>query len=372
MNPELAPGTGEVEVRSGPDGTVVVAPPAIAALAEGAAGPDTLVLAAAGAHLTWNLFSDNYIPAAVLDDPDLAQQWIWAVYGEEVALAVADFDGVPRRAIARPARPLLAAAARRLAYAHWAARWWPASAIDAIAALDDRLLATEITTLTGECEMLVDGADALDEADPDDEFGTMRTVADAGEFGTMRALADAGEFGTVPTLGRADDYALAVGAADVDATARDATVLARGVTGWDWYRCPPGILDASERAVSWEVVRADGATDVRVRAVAAPGLRGLVPEHLRPTAFGAAIPPTPLVLSGDHWQGLAPLVDPAAPVTVTVRVPGMGPAESVPAEELRHRIRDFATTRLRRAAQAHDDPYDTPLLAEIAAAEADY
>ncbi|WP_019932182.1 hypothetical protein [Nocardia sp. BMG111209] len=356
MNPEIPFDSGEVEVRGGPDGTVLVAPPATATLAEAATGPDTLVLTAAGAQLTWNLFSGNRIPAAVLDDPDLAQQWIWAVYGEEVALAVADFDGAPRQATARPGLPALAAAARRLGYAHWAARWWPASAIDAIAALDDRLLTAEIATLTGECEALVDGADAFGEPDPDDDFGTIRTPAE--------------EFGTVPSSGRADDYALAAGAAD--AATRDATVLARGVTGWDWYRCPPGILDASERAVSWEVVRADGATNVRVRAVAAPGLRRLVPEHLRPTAFAAAIAPTPLTLTGDYWYGLAPLLDPGAPVTVTVRVPGMGPAESVPAEQLRQRIRDFATTRLRRAALAGDDPYEAPLLAEIAATETDF
>ncbi|MCX4096359.1 hypothetical protein [Nocardia sp. alder85J] len=377
-------GSVEVEVRDGPDGTVIVAPPGIATVADGSSAMDTLVLAVTGGYLSWNLLSGSRIPAAVLDEPESAQQWIWAVYGEDVALAVDDFAGATLRSAVRPGLPALAAAAWRLGYAHWAARWWPASAIDSIAALDDRLLAAEIATLTGECESLVDGADAL-------------------------ADADAGEFAAAFATARAEDYALAAG--DTDAAAGDAAVLGRGVGGWDWHRCPPGLLDASERAVSWEVVRAAGATTVRVRAVAAPGFRGPVPEYLRPVAtvrFAGATATTPLVLTGDHWHGLMPLPDrtgpaalpdsadsrtppysptptagsgPATPAAasgpdsspiVAVQVPGIGPADSISEATLRQRIRDFAADRLRRAARADDDPYDAPLLAEIAAAEMDF
>ncbi|MBF6213512.1 hypothetical protein IU433_13345 [Nocardia puris] len=236
--------------------------------------------------------------------------------------------------LVEPALPEVVGRAWRLAYAHWAARWWPASTVDGIPALDQGLLAREIATLTEECELLVDGADA--------EVATEDVVAE-------------------PLSARAEDYALAAGGARGGGLA-----FGRGIGGWDWWRCPPGLVDASERAVSWDLSREAGATVARVQVVAAPTLTS-APDHLRPRAAfttPAGNVTADLTLRGDTWYGETPL--PADSVdTVEVYVPGVG-ATTRTDPALRQRIRDFATTRVRRAS-APDDA-DPPLLAEIAAA----
>ncbi|WP_063051950.1 hypothetical protein [Nocardia arthritidis] len=322
----------------------IIAPDDAPTVVDDRAGVDVLVLEVAGGHLTWSLLSGQVTPAAVLDDLDLAQEWIWAVYGPEVSLALAEASGEGEYP-AEPALPDLAARAWRLGYARWAARWWPASILDGIAPLDEGLLEDEITALSEECDLIVDGSDAVTE---------QRTATAA--------------------LGRAEDYALAAGPAAT--VAPGALVLARGTVGWDWQRCPPGLLDASERAVSWEVVREAGITIVRVSAVAAPLSPTDVPAHLHPragirTATDAA--DVPLLRAGELWR--AETTAPAgaeAGVTVHVYVPGVGVDEQEPdAPTRRALIRDLVTARLHRADDASGNPADSLLLAEIAAAASD-
>ncbi|MEV0340971.1 hypothetical protein AB0H49_18290 [Nocardia sp. NPDC050713] len=324
-----------VLVREQSNGIWIVAPRGAPTVLDDAPALDTLVLEVLGGHLSWSLLADEQVPAAVLHDPDVAQEWLWAVYGERVALTVADkrTGELP----AEPALPALVTRARRLAYAHWAARWWPASTIDGIPALDQGLLDTEIATLTEECESLVDGVDA--------------------HFEPVTAASAA--------LGRAADYALAAG----PGARHGELVFGRGSSGWDWRRCPPGLVDASERAVSWELTRAEGATLVRVRAVAAPQLI-TAPAHLRPRASldtAAGVVDTELELFGDTWQGAASVSSDEV-AAVRVYVPGVGPAELGAAErEERQRIRDFAIARLGRAGAGDEDA----LLAETSAAATD-
>ncbi|NQE71908.1 hypothetical protein [Nocardia gamkensis] len=322
----------------------IIAPDDAPTVVDDRAGVDVLVLEVAGGHLTWSLLSGQVTPAAVLDDLDLAQEWIWAVYGPEVSLALAETGGEEEYP-AEPALPDLAARAWRLGYARWAARWWPASILDGIAPLDEGLLADEITALSEECDLIVDGADTVTE---------QRTAT--------------------PALGRAEDYALAAGPAAT--VAPGALVLARGTAGWDWQRCPPGLLDASERAVSWAVVREAGSTIVRVSVVAAPLSPADVPAHLHPragirTATDAA--DVPLLREGDLWR--AETAAPAgaeAGVTVHVYVPAVGVDEQEPDPATRRaRIRDLVTARLHRADDASGNPVDSLLLAEIAAAAPD-
>lgn len=326
-----------------------IAPPGAPSVLDPAPALDTLVLEVVGGHLSWSLLSGSRVPAAVLHDLDAAQDWLWAVYGEPVAVAAASVappaagDGPPVTLTAEPARPGILRAAWRLAYAHWAARWWPASTVDGIPALDQRLLDEEITTLTDDCDLLVDGADAqppVHEPTP------------------------------VPVTARAEDYALAAGAATGDPGG--ALTFGRGSGGWDWRRCPPGLLDASEHAVSWELTRAAGRTLVRVRAVAAPGLSGGVPVHLRPHArvdTGHETVDIALELVGDTWSGSAD-TDAETVSSVRVYVPGVGPAiDDESGSVARERIRAFARNRLHRAAPAADD--DRPLRAELAAAAED-
>ncbi|WP_405178784.1 hypothetical protein OG225_32985 [Nocardia sp. NBC_01377] len=346
----------DVRIRRTDDGLQVIAPADAPTVLDGTPDPDTLALEVVGGHLTWSLLAGQPTPAAVIDHPDDAQEWLWAVYGEAVALAAADRRAADRRAVelpALPARPDLVAKAWRLAYAHWAIRWWPASTIDGIAALDRRLLEEEIATLTEACDALVDGADA--------------EVPDV-----------AGRTADAPA--RQDDYALAAGGDGEDG----GLTLTRGVGGWDWRGCPPGLVDASERAVSWEVTRDSGTTRVLVRAVAAPDLVPGVPDHLRPRAIvgtagdaDAILAEIALSLVGDTWVGRGP-VGPsptvADPVTdVGISVAGFGPPGfAAPDEtEIRRRVRDLATARLARAADADNAAFDAPLLAEIAAAASD-
>lgn len=370
-----------VRIHRTGDGLVVVAPAGAATVLDAAARLDVTVLEVLGGHLTWRLLDGGPLPAAVLDRADLAQEWLWAVFGEQIALAVE--AGADVELPAAPELPELVLSAWRLGYAHWAVRWWPASVLDGIAPLDERLLFDEIAVLSAECEMLVDGADqAVEEVD-------------------------------LPVyVGRAEDYALAAGPA---AAPSGALVLARGSTGWDWRCCPPGLLDASERAISWEVRREGGRTTVSVRAVAAPGLPAEVPEHLHPHAAihtSTGTIETALALHGDQWTAEVAAPDTADPaVRVEVSVPGVGDVDygwggaepdsgssgaaqgnpgpsgsesggaassnagqggSEPSggsgdAEMRRRIRDFAAARLLRAT----DPDAAPLAAETAAAASD-
>ncbi|GGL45059.1 hypothetical protein [Nocardia jinanensis] len=366
-----------VRIRLIRPGLWSIAPPGSPTPADADPSLDTAVLEVGGGYLSWSLLADQRVPAATLHDLDTAQEWLWALYGAEIAVAADEYTG-PVDMPARPERPELAAAIRRLGYAHWAARWWPASTVDGIPALDPAELDREIAELSEFCDSVVDGSDAPAEAAEPDP-----AVASAHGSG----------------LGRAADYALAAGGQPRDS--RTALILERGSAGWDWRHCPPGVVDASERAVSWELERVAGGNTLRVRAVAAPGLHGEPPEHLRPRALvrtSAGTRGAALALNGDTWTAAVP--DSGETVTgVEIYVPGVGPSApggsdpspdpdprpADPAADARQRdrIRELAHARLRRAgptavalAYAAGEPAaglaDIELLrAEIAAAEAD-
>ncbi|GEM31455.1 hypothetical protein NN3_24620 [Nocardia neocaledoniensis NBRC 108232] len=390
------PAAGIVTLR--PDG----APTAL----DAAAALDTLVLEVTGGHLTWSLLAGQQLPAATLDDTEAAQDWLWAVYGENIALAIADDEGHHRELTATPARPELVTALRRLAYAHWASRWWPASTIDSIPALDRAVLAKEIAELSAVCESVVAGADDPDSAalaigrTTDVEAGDLALALDelrqterardnALSEGSPPSLSDdqttdsapttepsdsrlgrdhtpADGQSTVPRRGRAEDYALAAGG-EAGGTG---LALARGDGDWDWRCCPPGLVDAGARSVSWQVRRGGGVTTVEVTALAAPDCPRDVSAHLRPLArlrAGDTLAEVPLVRRGDAWFGelrTAEVVENVA--SVAVLVPGVGPEGPLPDESAtRTSIRDFVRHRL-DAPQADD-----MLAAELAAAEDD-
>ncbi|MGW6423417.1 hypothetical protein ACWF82_12140 [Nocardia sp. NPDC055053] len=367
-----------------------------------APGLDVLVLEVTGGHLSWSLLAAQSLPAAVLDDPESAQDWLWAVYGEDAALAVADVTALAdaddadadadldvakqHTLAAMPARPELVIALRRLAYAHWAARWWPASTVDGIPALDPDLLATEISELTDTCDTALDGADAEPFTRPDSpNQGTARDrdhrSSESPNRTTSRGTARDDIRELSETSGRVDDYALAAGGSTMGG---DGLIIARGSGEWDWRRCPPGILDAGENAMSWQVARAAETSAVQVSVVAAPDCRRMIPEHLRPHARVRSAQPapmdragisplddveftTPLHLLGDAWTGSVQI--PGAPETspeITIFVPGVGPADPPRDEsEVRAQIRRFARLRLT------EHTGDSLLTAETAAAATD-
>ncbi|WP_406234557.1 hypothetical protein [Nocardia sp. NBC_01009] len=332
--------TGTVTVRRVEGGLWIIAPEGAPTVLDDAADVDVVVLEVLGGHLTWSLASGQPIPAAVIDDMTLAQEWIWAVYGAAIALAVDEFDSDTTELTVQPALPRLAANAWRLGYAHWAARWWPASTIDGIAPLDERLLDQEIAALREECELIVD-----DDAEP----------------------VSSEDLSTFDIPSRAQDYALAAGSAF--GTSANALVLARGSGGWDWHRCPPGLIDASEHAVSWQVSRSPGTTTIGVEVVAALRMAADIPAHLHPRALiavAAETVETELNLVGDTWTGQATTSSEAVS-SVELYVPGVG-APGLGDSGVRQQVRDIAAARLRRAAADDDAAFDAPLLAEIAAA----
>ncbi|MDO3649433.1 hypothetical protein [Nocardia mangyaensis] len=375
-----------VRLRRAAHGLLTLAPDSAPLIIDESPGLDVLVLEVAGGHLSWSLLADQFLPAAVLDDRESAQDWLWAVYGEPVALAVA--DNHPQELTAAPARPELATSLRRLAYAHWVTRWWPASILDAVPALDAQLVDHEIAALTEACEMALGDPPASSDSEQQGwpiESGTRQPAArrdgdgraDSGTQdgpGWMRGGA-AAKGPASEQRARAEDYALAAGG--VEAT-RGGLVLARGSGGWDWRRCPPGIVDASEQAVSWQVTRAGGVSTVRVSVVAAPDCTRGVPEHLWPHARvtaprvsdsggGSECYTAPLQLHGDAWIGTVQI--PTASETgcaVTIFVPGVGP-ESTRGDESPMRARIRAYVRRRLAGNA-DDPL---LIAEASAAGGD-
>ncbi|WP_280339474.1 hypothetical protein [Nocardia neocaledoniensis] len=339
-------------------GIVTLRPDGAPTVLDGAPALDTLVLEVAGGHLTWSLLTGQQLPAATLDDTEAAQDWLWAVYGENTALAVADDEGHHRELTATPARPELVTALRRLAYAHWASRWWPASTVDNIPALDPAALAKEIAALSEVCEAVLSGAD-----DPD--TAGVHGSTDEPSAPRHGEPAPSGGRGASRHDGRAEDYALAAGG-EASGTG---LALARGAGDWDWRCCPPGLVDAGARSVSWQVRRGGGVTTVEVAAIAAPDCPRDVPEHLRPLArlrAADALAEVPLVRRGDAWVGELRTSDVIENlVSVGVFVRSVGSDSPLPDESaMRASIRDLVRHRL---AGTGDDL----LAAERAAAEDD-
>ncbi len=155
----------DVRVARGEDGTIRIAAGGADARTEGASDFTRAVLEVAGAVLTWPVLGDPGPPSADIQDPGRAQQWLWALYGERVAGAVHDRTAGERGAVRVAADPTaLADGAARLAFGHWASRWWPASYTDGIPALEPDVLGLELAALTHRCQQLFD-----DEGDqPDD------------------------------------------------------------------------------------------------------------------------------------------------------------------------------------------------------------
>ncbi|MER0246685.1 hypothetical protein AAHZ94_32875, partial [Streptomyces sp. HSW2009] len=142
-----------------------------------------------------------------------------------------------------------------------------------------------------------------------------------------------------------DRYALAAGAAAPEPVP-DGLLIAHGSGGTDWRRYPPGLVDASERAVSWRAVRAAGHTVIAVSVAAAPerltpGAPRALPPHLVPWAeIGGPPVTTALTLAGDAWTGrlTVPEGQPVSALKVGVYLPGFDPvppragAASVPGD----------------------------------------
>ncbi|MEU1180951.1 hypothetical protein ABZ464_25555 [Streptomyces sp. NPDC005820] len=426
----------DVQVARGADGAVRIAagsvPGLLGAYDDGGSGGADFtrsVLDVAGAVLLWPVLEDPVLPVAEVHDAGRAQQWLWAVYGERTAAAVhacargagAQEPVTVRETADRPAP--LAGAAARLGLAHWAARWWPASYPDGIAALEPDVLGLESAALTHRCQQLFDQvgdqpddcvAELIEEhraalapllrwwravpqpADTARQLdGVLRLIDDAADGAgldgpELRRLRTALDRGPEPArtataadpgtlFARQDGYALAAG----DARVAGGRVIARGSGTNDWRRYPPGLVDAAEDAVSWTARALGARRQVEVEAVAhlaAPGTGDFLVAEVR--VNGNRVGRVPLARRDDLWTGRADVELPpdpsdatAAPrIDVEVLLPGFDPGAGPGNRADRDAVRALARRRLADAARpvadgAHDG-VPGPFLAEILAATA--
>ncbi|WP_200305184.1 hypothetical protein [Streptomyces adelaidensis] len=380
------------------------------------------VLDVAGATLTWPVLGSPGLPTAEIHDVERAQQWLWALYGERTAATVhththtySDAHTAGRPTDAAPLTEqvtALAAGAARLALGHWAARWWPASYLDGIPALEQDVLGLELAALTHECQQLFD--DAGDQGDqPDDNAAeliadhqaalaplirwwrdarqpthpahpthpthpvlpvvlqldhVLRLIDDAADNAgldgePLRLLRSSLEQDSGPPAGAPLDlgtlfagrrgYALAAG----EPLATGGRVIARGSGTNDWRRYPPRFVDAAENAVSWtaSAVGAGRRIEVEVVADVAAPVGGV---HLAAEVTVNGGPPTRVRLAGrdDAWTGRADLDIPAAAlpprIEVGVLLPGFdpGPDPDTSSRATRDAVRALARHRLTTAA----------------------
>jgi hypothetical protein len=401
-------------VRGDGDGTIRI----LTAGPVGAPDFTHAVLDVAGAVLTWPVLGDTGLPTAEIHDVSRAQQWLWAVYGERAAAAVHACATGELTEVRVPAGLTpLAGSAARLGFGHWAARWWPASHLDGISALQPDVLGLELAALTHECQQVFD-----DEGDQPDDCvaeligdhqvaldqliqwwhatppssdtarqlkSVLRSVDDAADGAgldgeALRRLRSALErprpdgIPVDPTalFVRHDDYALAAG----EPLVTGGRLIARGAGTNDWRRYPPGFVDASESAVSW-TARALGARrqiEVEVVAhIAAPV--AAVPLAAEVRVNDGPRNRVPLSRQVDVWTGRADLDLPAGEteprIELGVLLPGFDPGPGSEGGAERDAIRALVRRRLTAAADAlNSPPYDgtsRPFLAEIAAATAD-
>ncbi|MGM1058342.1 hypothetical protein [Saccharothrix sp. Mg75] len=216
----------------------------------------TALVEAAGALLAWDVLADGP-PAARVDDPGRAADWLWEVYGDAAGavLAGADEVDVPADGDWR-----VRDACRVLAQLEWARAWWPASLPAGVPPLDPVLLAAERAVATSAVEHLLDDPDA-----------TARAVAEVvGEVPdpvlAARVAALAEDFGVVPEPAPTrSSYALAAGGTGY----RGGVTVLSGLSAVDWMLVPAGAVDAAAPA-EWAVVRRQGGTFLDVSVLAAP------------------------------------------------------------------------------------------------------
>ncbi|WP_043662484.1 hypothetical protein [Streptomyces xylophagus] len=413
----MAPGPMDAHVGRGDDGTIRIA-------AGPAASHDftRAVLEVAGAVLAWNVLGAPGPPVAEIHDAARAQQWLWAVYGERTAATVHACAAGELAEVRVPAdMTALASSAVRLGFGHWAARWWPASHLDGIPALEPDVIGLELAALTHECQQLFDAEGdqpddcvaelieehqlALDQliqwwhaTPPSTDTArrlesVLRSVDDAADTAGLdgqalrrlrssldRPRPDGTPVDPASLFVRDRDYALAAG----EPLVAGGRVIARGSGTNDWRRYPPGFVDASETAVSWTARALGARRQIEVEVVAhlaapATGAPLLVAEV---EVDGGHLSRVPLARRDDLWSGRADLELPDAGRTqprieIGVLLPGFDPGPGPEAGADRDAIRALVRRRLATAAQpfAHNtSPYEGtsgPFLAELTASTTD-
>ncbi|PPK67216.1 hypothetical protein V5P93_003553 [Actinokineospora auranticolor] len=227
----------------------------------------TALVEGRGALLAWDVLSGAVFPAARVYDPVRAADWLWEVYGPEVA---AELLGGAESVTAREDESPVRDACALLAHLGWVEAWWPASSVAGVPAVDPVLLNAELAVATAAVEHLLDDEDATARALA---VATLPDIAVDPEVAALAArLAElADDHGVAlpePVAAPSrSEFALAAGGSDRTGTI---SVLS-GVSPVDWAAVPAGVVDAAAGA-EWAVVREPGGTVLEVTVLPAPGL----------------------------------------------------------------------------------------------------
>jgi hypothetical protein len=286
----------------------------------------TPVVAADGALVRFalaDLLAGGPAPMRIeLADAAAAEPWLTRLVGAERSLAALTAGHVDV-----PARPEPATLALLL----WARRWWPASPVLGVPALDPALLDLEAAVATAAVEDVAEGLLDGFEATPAELFdaaaaGLTATPVAAevrdlctrlsawfdGQDDVGRAEAAARLAARVAPGQRA--YALAAGAGSPTS---GAGVVAEGRASVDWARVPPGILDAAEDTVTWRIVAAPAGTRLDVEVAGAFADASLIAVA---THDGAAFAEVPLRLGPGRFAGATELAGTAARLAASGRI----------------------------------------------------
>jgi hypothetical protein len=220
------------------------------------------LLEGAGAVLAWDVLAGAAVPAARVDEPERAADWLWEIYGDAADGILGGAEEVDE-APAGDGR--VRDACRTVAQLNWAQVWWPASATAGVPALDPVVLHAERAIALSTVEHLLDDQDAVARAM--DSVVSLDTAAHPELAERVRALAE--DYGVVLAPAAApvrSAYALAAGGAGSAGT----TVLT-GSSTVDWTLVPTGVVDAAAPA-EWAVVRRQGTTVLEVSVAPGPRL----------------------------------------------------------------------------------------------------
>jgi hypothetical protein len=306
-----------------------------------------------------------------LSDAAAAEPWLTRLVGEERAL-----EALAAGHVDVPARPELATLALLL----WVRRWWPASPVLGVPALDPALLDLETAVATAAVEDVAEGMLDGFEATPAELFdAAVEGLAATPVADEVRGLctrlsawfddqddvvrAEAAARSAAAAMPGQRAHALAAGAGS---GASEEGVVAGGRASVDWARVPPGVLDAAENTVTWRVVAAPTTTrlEVEVAGAFADATLSAFATH-----DGEVLAEVPLRLGVGGFAGAADLDEAATRRAVSVPI---GLVVGVTAEDVAGTSAEdrAAVASLVRAREAL--PPAARTLAERAAAEGEF
>ncbi|MDA4894011.1 hypothetical protein PFZ55_44845 [Streptomyces sp. MS2A] len=337
--------------EDGADGSVLPpAPPSATALVEGR-----------GALLRWHI-DGPATPTALVLHPEVAQEWLADVYGDEVAEAVRSVTPADSSRTLPADEGPLRAELRRWAHLSWARSWWPAGI--ALPPLSAGLIDAERILLTAGLEHLLDDEDAVVHALADGRAALAALAAvpspvSAESEALARTLVGLAEdYGVdledvsapTPAPPARDDWALAAGGA----TGAAGRAVASGAAAVPWAAVPAQTLHADADA-RWAILADAGTHTLRIEADAVAGgeagpLRarfGPDPRHSPPRGVEVVLRHDGERFAGEVPVGVETLILPVARRTLRIWDERMTPVPLDPEPaEVRDAVLRFAAARV--------------------------